>query len=332
MLNQKNFYWKYKKNWVFMMCLMILTLLLNGCGNLPGAQPKTYTIGVIIESQTQTGAFDIYKSYMEKSGYIEGKNVTYINHGVIGTDAKINETEAKSMMNEKVDLLITMGTAPTLAGKKAVEGTTIPVVFVPVLDPIKEGIVTNLSHPGGNVTGVQSLNTTPKVLEWLLKIAPNTKTVYAPYNPADKVAITSIKGLPDVASQLGVELILDDVKDGDEAIAVVKTLPKNSAILFITSPSLNSSIGKIEDVAIELGIPTGTRTRGDTKAVFNFAADTKQQAELAANLTNKIFKGAKPGDLPIETLDYTLTINLKTATAIGLTIPDEIINQATINR
>ena len=303
--------------------VVVLSLLLAACG----AKPKTYTIGMATEI-SQTAILDSFKARMTELGYVEGKNVTYIYHGVVGTDPQKNEAEIKSLMGQKADLLLTVGNAPSIAAKKAVEGTGTPVVFAPILDPVGAGLVASLSHPGGNLTGVQTLNTTPKVLEWLIKIAPGTKQVYAPYNPADRTALEFIKPLPDTAAQLGVKLVLDEVSSGEEELATIKTLPKDSAILFVTSPSLDSSLVDAVNLAIELRIPTGARNLMAEKTLINYTTDRALQGKQAAVLADKVFKGTKPGDLPVETAEYLLTLNLKTAEAIGLNIPDEILHQA----
>ena len=304
--------------------VVVLSLLLAACG----AKPKTYTIGMA--SELGLGAvLNGFKAKMTELGYVEGKNVTYIYHGELKTDSQVNEAEIKSLMGQKADLLLTVGNAPTIAAKKAVEGTGTPVVFAPSLNPVGAGIVASISHPGGNLTGIQAVSTTPKALEWLLKLAPGTKRVYTPYNPADPTASASIKSLPDAAAKFGIELVLDEVSSGEEELAGIKALPKDSAILFVISPSLNSSLEDALKLAVELRIPAGAgNSVAEDKMLFNYATDLPQTGKQAAVLADKILKETKPGDLPVETAEFTLTINLKTAQAIGLNIPDDILRQA----
>lgn len=320
-----NLHLRYSSTLIFI--LFILSgLLLTACGGAP--PPKTYTIGIAGEF----AADDIlgsFKAQMTELGYVEGENVTYIYHGALGGGQQENEVEIKSLIDQKADLLLTLGTMPAKVAKKAVEGTDLPVVFAPITDPVGEGILANIRQPGGNLTGIQTINSTPKALEWLLKIAPGTKQVYAPYHAADQVALMSTKPLPDVAAELGVELILDEVSSGDEVLAALKTLPKDSAILLVTSPSLDSSLEDILKLAIELRIPAGSTTDVTGKnLLFSYPTDLPQTCKQAAVLVDKIFKGNKPGNLPVETTEFLLIINLKTAEAIGLDIPDSILRQA----
>ena len=306
--------------------VVVLSLLLTACG---GAKPKTYTIGVVSESIPLEVVVNGFKAGMTELGYVEGKNVTYIYHGAVGPDSQKNDAEFKSLMGQKVDLLLALGTMPPVAAKKAVEGTGTPVVFAPVRNPVEAGIVASIRHPGGNVTGIQTINTTPKALEWLLKVAPGTKQVHVPYNPADPAVLTTIQSLSDAAPKLGVELVAHEVSSGEEELAAIRALPKDSAILFIVSQSLTPSLKDASQLAAELRIPTGAdriSATGDT-VLFRLQTDLPRAGKQAAGLADKIFKGTKPGDLPVETAESSLSINLKTAQAIGLNVPDEILRQ-----
>jgi putative ABC transport system substrate-binding protein len=231
-------------------------------------------------------------------------------------------------VDQKVDLLLTLGTPPTLAAKKGVAGTNIPVVFAQVMNPVKQGIVESVSHPGDNVTGVQVINAAPKALEWLLKLVPGTQTVYVPYHPADRVSVTTIEPLPDAAARLGVELVLDEVYTPEKAIAAIETLPKNAAILFIPTPSLESRMSAIRKRAIARGIPVGAYALSVEDTLFTYGTNNAGPGQQAARLVDQILKGKKPADLLVETAEFFLGINLKTATAMGLDIPDEFLRQA----
>jgi putative ABC transport system substrate-binding protein len=291
-------------------------------------EPPNYTIGIASEFLAEE-ILDGFKNTMTELGYVEEENITYIYHGILGGGQQANEAEIESLMAEHVDLLLTFGNAPTQVAQKAVEGTDIPVVFAPATNPLGEKFVASLRHPAGALTGIQSTDPTPKALEWLLRLAPDTTLVYAPYHSADRIAQMSIKLLPDTATQLGVELVLDEVSSGDQVLAAVKKLPPGSAILFPISPSIDPSLDDILDLAVELGIPAGSTTNLiQDKLLFTYAIDLPYIGEQAGVLVDKILKGAKPGELPVETAEFILLIDLRTAQAIGLDIPDEILRQA----
>jgi len=311
----------------FVTALVAASFLLTACGVI-GAQPKTYTIGVVNYVPTLETVVEGFKAGMAELGYVEGQNVTYIYHGVLQNDPQVIGAEVQALMDAKVDMFFTVGTPTTLAAKTAVEGTNIPVVFAPVVNPVGEGAVASLSRPGGNVTGVQSVNNAPKALEWLVRLAPETKQVYVFYNPKDETSVLVLKPLPDAAAQVGVELVPTQVASPEEFLASMKTLPEGAAILLIPMPSLSSATAEIKKLAIELGIPTGGYNDPGDDVIFGYTTDRFSQGGQAARLADKIFKGAKPADLPVETAESFLRINVKTADTIGLHIPDEFLKEA----
>ena len=316
-----------KSSSMFIVILFTITgLLLTGCG--AAASAKTYTVGVVNYTQVLNPIVEGFQAEMAKLGYIEGKNVTYIYHGLLENNSQVIEAEVKGMLDQKVDMFLTLGTPTTLAAKKAVEGTHIPVIFVPVVNPVEAGVVTSISRPGGNLTGIQSINGVDKGLEWLLKVAPEAEKVYTFYHPGDEVSVTTIKPLPGAAATLGVEFVPAEVRSPEEILAVIQTLPKNTAILLVTTPSLEAGTEAVLKLAVERGILVGGYNRSEEDLVLNYTADRAAQGIQAARLADQVLKGIKPGDLPVEAPEFLLNINLKTAQAIGLDIPDEILRQA----
>ncbi len=313
---------------LLVMTLLFITtgLLLTACGG--AEQPKIYKVGVVNYTQVLSPIVEGFKAEMAGLGYVEGKNVTYIYQGVLKNDPQVIEAEVKNLFDQKIDMFLTLGTPPTLIAKKAVEGTDIPVVFVPVVDPVGEGAVASLSHPGGNVTGVQSINGVSKALEWLLKIAPETKQIYTFYHPDDTISVTTAAPLPEAAAQIGVELVLAEVHTPEEILAEVQTMPENTAILLVTMPTLEPGISDLLKLAAERGIPVGGYNRSEENLIFSFAVNRAAQGQQAARLADLVFKGTKPADLPVESSEFFLTIDLKTAKTIGLDIPDTILRQA----
>jgi putative ABC transport system substrate-binding protein len=213
--------------------------------------------------------------------------------------------------------------------KHAVAGTTIPVVFAPVVNPVAEGVVHSISHPGGNVTGIQNGDTLPKALEWLHTIVPQATQVAVLYHPRDAVAQTSIKPLPAIAATLGITLVLHEVHSPAEARAVIATLPPGAALFFVPTPSLEP-LGALAEVALHRGIATGSNNLRylEPGGVSIYGPDFFAMGQQAARLADLILTGTKPADLPVETAEYFLRINLKAATAMGIDIPEKILRQA----
>jgi putative ABC transport system substrate-binding protein len=207
-----------------------------------------------------------------------------------------------------------------------VEGTNIPVVFAPVINPVREGAVESITRPGGNVTGVQNGDTIPKSLEWLHTIVPHATQVYVIYHPEDVVSVTSVKSLAATAPALRIELVLTEVHSQEEAITAIETMPKDAALFFVPSSRLEP-IGTMTRVAVQRGIAVGANNHREG-ALVTYSGSFFAMGQQAARLADQILKGARPADLPVETAEYFLHINLQIATAMGLDIPDEILHQA----
>ena len=319
-----------KYSTILIVIFFITGLLLTACGGIQ-AQAKTYTIGVICYHATLETSLDGFKTRLAELGYVEGENVTYIYNGPM-PDPQAGEREAESLVAQDVDLIFTMGTQATLQAKQAVEGTDVAVIFAPVLNPVEEGIVESISQPGGNVTGVQTGNTLPKALEWLLKLVPEATKVYVPYHPEDGISITSIALLHEAAATLGVELVPGEVRTLEELIAAIKTLPGDAAIFLVPAPRFESRISDIIKVATERGIATGTYQSVffDKGASVCYGGDLFSTGEQASKLADQVLRGTAPADLPVETAEYFLTINLQAAEVLGLDISDEVLLQADI--
>jgi putative ABC transport system substrate-binding protein len=308
---------------VLVICLALAGLASASCDR---AAARTHTIGVVNYDSILSPAYDGFKAKMAALGYVEGQTVTYVYHGLLKPDPQVLEREVKDLLAQRVQLLLTLGTLPTLTAKKATEGTAVPVVFAPVLNPVERNIVQSITHPGGNVTGVQNGDTVPKALEWLHRIVPRATKIYAIYNPKDTVSQTGIRSLSTVAASLGFELALIEVQGPEEALAVIEKLPKGTTMFFVPTPSLRP-VGRLVEAAARRGIATAANVP-ETDFLVTYAADWFAIGGQAARLADQILKGTKPADLPVETPEFFLHINLKAATAIGLVVPDDILRQA----
>jgi putative ABC transport system substrate-binding protein len=314
--------------WTILIWVVVFALFLSGCGG--ATQAKTYTIGAVNYNLALDLVFDGFKAGMADLGYVEGENVTYIYNGLLETDPQVIDREIESLLAQDVDLLFTLGTVPVSRAKQAVEGTDIPVIFAPVVNPVGEGVVESIRHPGGNVTGIQLSNEFPKALEWLLTIAPETTKVYLAHNPGEEVSVMTTASLSEAASTLGVELILDEVSTAEEMIAAIETLPEDVAIFMTPIPFLEPHISDIYKAVTERGIAAVSINAPHVEmgALVTYGIDLFPIGEQAARLADQALRGTAPADLPVETTESFLSINLKVAEAIGLDIPDEIVRQA----
>jgi len=319
---------KTKKGWPILVGVVVLSLLLAACGG--PAKPKTYTIGVVNLAPTLEDTITGFKQGMTELGYIEGENVTYIYAGPAGSIDEL-DGKAQDLVKAKVDLIFSISTPAAQAAKKATADNNIPVVFGILTDPVGAGVVTSLAQPGGNITGVTFGPQEVRRLEWLTRIAPAVKRVYIIYNSNDTSAKLALKTVNDNAANLGLEIVSREARNPDEIAAALSDFPENIDALYLLPDSqTEAKLADILAVATARRLPTSVANVDRVKdgPLYSYAMKQLPVGRQAARLADQILKGTKPADLPVETTEFFLAINLKTAQAIGLTVPDDILSQA----
>jgi putative ABC transport system substrate-binding protein len=309
---------------------VLLSMALAACGN---EKTKTYTVGVINIvpdlDQTLVG----FKEGMTELGYIEGENIHYIYNGPT-TDLGQLAAEAQVLLEAEVDLIITMTTPATLAAKEATAGDEPPIVFAVVTDPLGAGIVDSLLHPGANVTGVAFGLQEERRLEWMVQIAPEIRQIYVPFNPGDSSPVLALEKVRGAAEKLDVELITQEVVDQETLDAAVSNIPAEADAVFLLPDGLVATRWTdLVTLANNRNLPTSAANVSSVESVdalSSFGFDQRLAGKQTARLADRIFKGDKPADLPVEVVEFYLAINLQTAKAIGLDIPEEILRQADI--
>jgi putative ABC transport system substrate-binding protein len=269
---------------------------------------------------------------MEAEGFIEGQNVTYLYDGPAANPEALAGV-LEGLKVKKVDLVLTFGTTATLKAKQILEGTDIPVIFGPVTDPIGSGVVTDLQKPGSNLTGIRTGNPTPKRLEWLMAMAPDIQRIYVFNNPKDNSSVQALTSLTDTAPIFNVELVVRDASTAEEIDAGLREIPEDTdAIFVLASAFLEAQIGKFVDSAAQNKLPLSMPATDNVRAgaLTSFGQDNAPLGKQASRLAVQIFRGIKPADLPVETAEIFMSINLKAANTIGLYIPNGIIRQADV--
>jgi putative ABC transport system substrate-binding protein len=256
--------------------------------------------------------------------------VTYlfdnVNHKIEKLDANITK-----IVNGKPDLIFAATTPVAIAVTKATKFNKIPVIFGPVNDPVSVGIVKEQRRPGENVTGVMLTDSTAKELEWAIKIAPKIKRILLPYNPNDKSSVISMQKASDAANMFKLTLDAREVRNHKEIDTLLTTFPDGIDAIFL--PRDGMVMSRVEDFANVANpkkiILTGTRVEmAERGALFGFGFNGFMIGKQMARLADQILQGRKPGDLPVETAENYLSINLKTANMLGITISEHILRQA----
>jgi putative ABC transport system substrate-binding protein len=317
-----------RTGWKILVWTVVFSLLLMSCGG----DRRIYTIGVINIVPDLDNTLEGFKEGMAELGYIEGENVAYLYEGAT-VDMDELDSVAQGLVAANVDLILSITTPATQAAQRATTGTDIPVVFVPVTDPVGAGLVDSLRNPGGNITGVTFGVQEGQRLEWLVFIVPTIEQVYVPYNPEDQSPVLALEAVREAATRIGVELITREVRNPDEIMAAIENAPEEAdAIFFLPDSLVSTRMPDLIKAAVELQLPTsGANTEVVKDGVLtSYGMEQMGSGKQAARLADQIFQGIKPADLPVETAEFYLAINLKTAEAIGLDISDEILLQADI--
>jgi putative tryptophan/tyrosine transport system substrate-binding protein len=268
-----------------------------------------------------------------KLGYVEGKNITF-EYRFADNELDRLPALAEELVGLKVDVIVTRGTPETLALKKATK--TIPIVFFSVTDPIGAGLVDSLARPGGNITGFTTIEAVlaGKRLELLKETVPKLTLVAVLWNPQDRSSVQQWKESQSPARELGLQLHSMEVSSADKYEgAFNEAIKARSAALAVIAGSLEDSNRKrIVDLATKNRLPT-IFPRPDfvnSGGLMSYGADRVERFPRVVSMVNKILKGVKPADLPVEQpTKYELLINLKTAKALGLTIPPVVLMRGT---
>lgn len=315
-------------------CFLCLGLAVLACGEVRPreAELPSSVIGVVNTAPSLELRLTGFKDGMADLGYVEGENVTYIYNGPVGSDVAGVIPVVQDLLESDVDLILSLGTPATLAAKQVTSGTDVPVVFF-CNDPVAAGIVENLRHPGENLTGTRNEPADGRRLELLLQVAPRVRRIYVPYNPGDEALTNALAAVGEVASKLGVELVLREARNGDEVALATEAIPGDvDAIFLLPDTLMGSYVADWVDAALELGLPLSGpgRDQAEAGALITYGADLYAGGVQSARLADQILKGAKAGDLPIESNSTIFIINLRTAEALGLNIPREMLRQADI--
>lgn len=306
----------------------IASFALVACGTPQQSQSHVTTIALISYLPSFEQIITGFKAGMADAGYVEGKTVVYVYNGAVKFDNQAIDDEIQKLMSQNPDAFLVLGSPPALRIKPILEKTNKSGVFAPVTNPEKLGLVKDLLKPGGRMTGVNvGGQETTKGLEWFLTVATSVKRVHIFHINADPVTKTQIELLQPVADKLKVELVIHEVKKPADATAMLSSLSKGTDGVFAVPASYLDP--DFVPKAMELGIPLGSSTPGGPGGYLTgMGVDFVNLGKQAARLEGQILHGADPGTLPIEPAEFTKQLNLATANGLGMTIPDNILQQA----
>ena len=294
---------------------------------------KLPTVGFLgpLTPTTQNDWTAAFVQGMREHGWIEGRTIAIEYRWAEGRNERFAEIVAE-FVRLKVDIIVTGGTAAVIAAKQAT--LVIPIVFGTAGDPVGTGLVASLARPGGNVTGLsnQSADVAGKRLELLRDAVPNLHRLAIMANVAVPIGILEMAEVQAAARTLDLDIATVETRRAEDIAPAIEALKGHmDALYVVTDPLMNTNRVRISTVALDAKLPTMHGLRGYVEAggLMSYGTNLPESFRRAADLVDKILRGAKPADIPVEQpTEFDLVINLKTAKALGITIPSSLLARA----
>lgn len=271
-----------------------------------------------------------FEQQLRERGWIDGRTITIIYRWAEGRSERFAEIAAE-FVSCKVDVIVTGGNAVSAVRQAT---STIPIVFALAVDPVGSGFVNSLSRPGGNVTGLslQGPDLAGKQLELLREVAPGRGRLAILVNAGYPAAKEELAQVQTAARALGLEFVVLEIRRAEDIAAAFEGVNDRAEALYVIGEALvSANIVQITRLALNARLPTVSRSREYVEAgcLMSYGANLLDLFRRAGNYVDKILYGAKPADLPVEQpTKFELLINLRTAKALGLTVPQTLITRA----
>ena len=296
-------------------------------------QPKLPTIGYLGSGTPVTDSQWVaaFVQRMRELGWIDGRNLAIEVRWAEGRTERFAEIAAE-LVRLKVDVILTHNTPPVLAAKQAT--SVIPIVFASAGDPVGTGIVASLARPGGNVTGLssQTSDTAGKRLQLLREIVPGLRRLGIIGNAGNPLTVLEINEVQAAARTLGLEAPPLDIRRADDIASAFDALKDRADALYLCGdPLVTTNRIRINTLALGARVPTMSVFRQYVEAggLMSYGPNFADMFRRAADLVDKILRGAKPAEIPVEqATKFDLIINLTTAKVLGLTIPETFLLRA----
>ena len=306
------------------------TVPLTARAQQPGKLP---TIGFLGASPSiESDRVAAFVQRLRELAWIDGRNLVIEYRWAEGRNERYAEAAAE-LVRLKVDIIVTVATPATLAAKQAT--TVIPIVFGAASDPIRTGLVESLARPGGNVTGLsnQISDTGGKKLEFMREIVPSLRQVAILANVGNPAAVLDMVEAQASARKLGLGVTTSEIWRAEDIAPAFDALKGHADALYVcTDPLVNTHRIRVNILALAARLPTihSLREYVEAGGLMSYGPNIPDLLRRAADFVDKILHGARPADIPVEQpTKFDLVINLTTAKALGLTIPESLLARAT---
>jgi putative ABC transport system substrate-binding protein len=295
----------------------------------PGKLPTVGFLGANPSIESQRVAAFVQR--LRELAWIDGRNLAIEYRWAEGHKERSTEIAAE-FVRLKVDVIVTVATPPTLAAKQAT--AVIPIVFAAANDPVGTGLVASLARPGGNITGLanQISDTAGKKLEFLREVVPGLRRLAIMANTGNPGSVLEMGEAQAAARKFGLEVTTSEIRRAKDIAPAFKALRERLDALYVCpDPLMNTNRTGVNILAVGVRLPTmhGVREYVEAGGLMSYGPNLPDQFRRVADIVDKILRGAKPGDIPVEQpTKFELVINLTTATALGLEVPATLLARA----
>jgi putative ABC transport system substrate-binding protein len=316
-----------------------ITLLGGAAATWPlaaGAQPsgRVHRIGILASMPLAAaeGLVNAFREGLRERGYVEGQNLT-IAFRAPAVSFEQNPDVAVELVRGHVDVILAYSTPAVIAARRAT--STVPIVLLGVADPVGLGFAASLARPGGNVTGISAVasDLSGKMIELLLEMVPGVRRLGVVRNPDNPGVTLQLRQAEDAVRALGLELQVANASAPEEFETAFAHLSASGAqgVMLLADTSVLEYASRIAALARQMRLPTVFQRRENVDAggLLSYGPSMRGQFQQAAGHVDRILKGAKPADLPVEQpTKFELVINLKTAKMLGMTVPPTLLARA----
>lgn len=303
---------------------------LAGCGQ-DEAEDKIFKIGVVTNNPNGLKNIQGFQDGMAKLGYVADQNVTYLadENAVKGG----YKDTLQAFIDDGVDMIFTAGSPTGVAAYKLTKTSQTPVVFGVLADPVRAGVMTDLTMPGGNMTGVKLNQNQALRFELFMQIVPGLKNIAVPYNPNDSAPSSAVSQLTEITQARGINLLLIECRDNDAVTEGLKVIAAEADSIFLVPDSVvNKRIKDIVKLSLDRKLPVSGPSGAQVQqgALMSYGISHHDVGTQAARIAAQILQGVEPGKIPVETARSFIGFNLQTAEQVGVKIPSEFIRQAKV--
>jgi putative ABC transport system substrate-binding protein len=288
-------------------------------------QPKVWRIGVLAPVPPTPVILSAFRDGMRGRGYVEGQNLSIDIRWPQGSFDQ-DPSVVTELVNSNVDVIVAWATPTVIAVRRVT--SSIPVVMVGVSDPVGLGFIASLARPGGNITGLSAfaVELSAKLMELFVELVPGMKRVGVVHNPNNPYATMALRETEDAARKLNMQVEVVNAQTSDEFDRAFAQLSAESVggVVVLPDATVIEHSRRIAELAQSARLPTafGRRENVDAGGLLSYGSDLKNEFRQAAFYVDRILKGEKPAELPVmQPTKVELVINLKTAKALGLTVP-----------